>query len=159
MEGFFDDLRTPVVSSAGSEGVSTTDTSRNQIFAWKKPMSIPSGRDEWPYAQIVANLKVSIIEQRGVGGGKIITRYAASGTFSNGTQDDKTLKACTWKIRFLDAAETVIDTFDFPVSHSFCSYPELPFTIPPTPSAFNFFDVIKFATAQGHKPAGYQGGC
>ena len=34
-----------------------------------------------------------------------------------------------------------------------------PGEIPPSSSAFNFFDVIVSATAQGFRPAGYEGGC
>ncbi len=152
------DVVSPALTAAKSEEVSTNDTSRIKVFSWD-PIIIPSGRDEWPYSQAVRNLKISIIEQKGAGAGKIITRYAASGTYSNATQDDVTHKPCEWAIYFKDKTGTEIDSFCFVLSHGFCSYPELPFNIQPSDSAFNFFDVIVGARAYGLKPAGYQGGC
>lgn len=144
------------VTSGVDDKIDAKFTARNKDLFWN-PIAIPTSLTG--FSQRVSGLKVSIIEQT-AGDDFITTFYAASGTYFNHTEDDKTYKSCSWTIRFLNGAGTIIDTFTFNVSHAHCSYNgEVPFSIPPTPSAFNFFDVIASATAQGTKPAGYEGGC
>ncbi len=157
--GFTDEASSSVEVHFQISDISTKETSRDMTLYWN-PIAIPSGRREWPFSQRVSNLAVSVIEQRETVGGDITTFYAASGTYFNRTQDDKTWIRAEWTIKFQNAAGTTIDSFTFTLPRNFCSYRgETPFTIEPTRSAFNFYDVIKRATARGVKPAGYQGGC
>jgi hypothetical protein len=157
--GFFEESKASEHKPKLLGGAALKETSREKIFYWD-PMSIPSGRPEWAFSQRVSGLKVSVIEQKGVGDGKIQTFYVASGTLFNLTEDDKTHIATVWTIDLLDAAGAKIDSFRFSLSHDHCSYHgEEPFNTQQILSAFNFFDVTKGALASGLKPAGYQGGC
>jgi hypothetical protein len=132
-------------------------TSREKILNWN-PITVPSGNG-FAFSQRVSNLAVSIIEQKD-GAGRISTLYAASGTYVNGSEDDKHNGQITWTIEFHNSAGTVIDSFQFPLPWNHCSYHgEEPFNIPPRPTSFNLIDVIVTARATGYKPGGYEGGC
>lgn len=152
------ETKSPVEKSLGSGSESAKDTSRQKIFNWQ-PITVPSGNG-FKFSQRVSGLAVSIIEQKGGGGGKITTLYAASGTFFNASEDDKHNGQLTWTIEFLNSAGTVVDSFQFNLPWNHCSYHgEEPFNEPPRPTSFNLYDVIVSARATGYKPGGYEGGC
>lgn len=152
------ETRSSVEKNAASGELSAKDTSRQKILTWN-PITVPSGNG-FAFSQRVSNLAVSIIEQKGGAGGKITTLYAASGTFYNGSEDDKHNGQLTWTIDFMNTAGTVIDSFQFNLPWNHCTYHgEEPFSIPPRPTSFNLIDVIVSARATGYKPGGYEGGC
>lgn len=152
------ETKSSVEKNVGSGSESAKDTSRQKVFNWQ-PITVPSGNG-FAFSQRVSGLAVSIIEQKGGGGGKITTLYAASGTLYNGSEDDKHGGQLTWTIEFLNSAGTVVDSFRFYLPWDHCTYHgEEPFNEAPRPTSFNLYDVIVSARATGYKPGGYEGGC
>jgi hypothetical protein len=148
----------PEESANKSEDITIKDTSRQKLLRWN-PITVPSGNG-FSFSQRVSKLTVSIIEQKSGVTGKIDTLYAASGTLFNASEDDKHNGALTWRIDFKNSAGTIVDSFTFSLPWNHCSYHgEEPFNIPPRPTTFNLIDIITDATATGHKPGGYEGGC
>jgi len=137
--------------------ISARDTSRDKGYYWE-PLPIPAGLNGYSFSTRVSNLNVTVIEQISPEN-NISTRYIATGTYFNLTQDDRGHTSSSWIIELSNSAGTTLDSFTFSLPRGHCSYSgEEPFRFEVT-SRSNYFDIIAGAYATGIKPRAYEGGC
>lgn len=144
------------IESRAAPELTTSETSREKTLYWD-PIAIPPGLNgPWQFSTRVSNLTVTIVEQTSP---RVSTRFIASGTYFNQTQDDRNHTSSIWTISLRNAGRVELERFQFSLTRGHCSYNgEEPFRFEfATPN--NNIDIIERGWAHGLKPGGYEGGC